>query len=143
MSTSFHFYGVVCPIVLWRPRDILSEYFLVSTGQAGHLVPRRPSSCTELSSVGSPCTKLKRVPLEHPPGQAGRRLWPSTRRSNQDAACGRHSHYLQRTDPPLSPLACSLLQKPVCPPLFLFSTTPGILVSLQGHGFFGALKEKP
>lgn len=76
MSTSFHFFGVVCPIVLWRPRDILSEYFLVSTGQVGHLVLRRPSSRTELSSVGSPCTKLKRVPLEHPPGQAGQRPWP-------------------------------------------------------------------
>lgn len=25
---------------------------------------------------------------------------------------------------------------------FLFSTTPGILVSLQGHGFFSALKEE-
>lgn len=43
----------------------------------------------------------------------------------------------------LSHLWSAHLQKPVCPPLFLFSTTPGILVSLQGHGFFGALKEKP
>lgn len=58
----------------------------------------------------------------------------------QDAACRRYSHQMQRTDSPLSPLACSLLQKPVC--LFLFSTTPGILVSLQGPGFFHVLKEK-
>lgn len=75
-------------------------------------------------------------------------LATSTRRSNhvlgcQDAACRRPSHQMQRTDSPLSPLACSLLQKPAYPSLFSFSTTPGILVSLQGHRFFSALQISP
>lgn len=143
MSTSFHFYGVVCPIVLWRPRDILSEYFLVSTGQAGHLVPRRPSSCTELSSVGSPCTKLKRVPLEHPlvkqGGDFGHPQGEATRMQHAgDTAINCKGQIL------LSHLWPAHSYRNLFVRLFfLFSTTPGILVSLQGHGFFGALKEKP
>lgn len=70
----------------------------------GTPVLRQPSSYTEVSSIGSPCTKLKCVPLERLPWPSRTEtLATSTRRSNQHAG---DTHQMQRTDSPFSPLAC-------------------------------------
>lgn len=112
----------------------------------GTLVLSRPSSYTEVSSVGSPCTELKCVPPEHTPGQAGERLATSTERSKHLLAA-RMQHVGDtaircRGQIPLSYLWPAHSCRNLFAHLFSFSVTPGILVSLLGHEFLSALEDK-
>lgn len=107
----------------------------------GTLVLRRPSSYTEVSSVGLPCTKLKRDPLEHDPGQAGQRPRPHPQGEATRMQRAGDTAIRCRGQIPLSYLWPAHPCRNLFVHPFSFSTTPGILVSLLSHEFFSALEE--
>lgn len=114
MFASFPFFcSVVCQVVLW-----MSGTFLLNTSW-WVWAARGSRTCMGPSSYTESMYMVTRVPLEHPPGQAGQRPWPPPQGEavvsgsgsvpgSQGAAGRKQFNQMNRADAPHSHL------RPVC-----------------------------